>query len=185
MGKYYPFESGKILYIKDIPTYSTYSDIKNWICNALYSKKTKGDNQNKIGYVYKEMNSGVSYVRFNTNSDINQCVQLIKRKALMGIYPKLIVLNDEQSSKIWQKVAEKPCNANRDVEITLKKRKNTPKKIIKENKENKESEDEDIDLEQNANKKKETLKNETQTNDKKHKLENPESSQPAKKQKTC
>merc|ERR1711982_109093 len=108
------------------------------IYNALYRKKQKQDNKNKIEYVYKEINSGVAYVRFGTDCDMNQCIKLIKKKALMGIYPKLIVLDDEQSSKIWKKVAEMPCNGNRDVEIKAEKRKYAKKKIIKMKEEKKE-----------------------------------------------
>eukprot|EP01084_Bolivina_argentea_P089799 161946_1 len=148
--QYYPFESNKILFIREIPTYSTYSDIKNWIGNALYGRRKKATSVNRVEYVYKELNAGIAYARFGTDSEITNCVQLLKKKALMGMYPKLSVLNDEQASRMWKKLAQKPVDTNKDVKIKVS---NQRRKM----KEEQENEDEDIDVKDN----KETVKKES------------------------
>ena len=135
--KYYPFQSQRILHIKDIPIYATYADIKNWIGNALYGsyrkKNNNNNNKNKIEYVHKDITSSFSFVRFSENTDINQVIKLLKKKPLMGRDPKIIILNDEKAQKIWKKVAEQKYDINKDVEIKTKSKKTNPRKHKLEN----------------------------------------------------
>ncbi len=114
---------------------------KNWICNGLYAAVKKKDSANKVGYVYKAMNAGCAYARFEGESDVKECVMLIRKKPLMGLYPKVIALGDEQARKVWKKVGEMQCCANKDVEIVIKKKGNS-----NDNK-NRRNQDQDIDME--------------------------------------
>ena len=140
--KYLPFESKKVLFVRDIPTYSTQNDVKHWIECSLNAKERR----NGIQCVYKEMNAGSAFIRFGADCNTNKCVNAIKRNAFMGTHPKLIILNDENAQKIWKKVAWK-IGDDDDIKVEI------IEKGMKEEKfEEEKNENDDVDLEKKTDK---------------------------------
>merc|ERR1712130_249346 len=133
------FESNKVLFVRDIPLYSTENDIRRWIELSLLAKERK--NGGGIQCVLKEMNAGSAYVRFGKDCDLKECVKRIRNRSLMGSNPKLIILNDENAKKIWNKIAWKIGDdiAEMDKEKAIKNEETNTKT-------EEEDEDEDDDL---------------------------------------
>ena len=132
--KYLPFESKKVLFVRDIPTYSTQNDVKHWIECSLNANERK----NGIQCVYKEMNAGSAFIRFGADCDINKCVNAIKRNAFMGTLPKLIILNDENAQKICKKDAWK-IGDDDDIKVEIKEEGMKEAKIKEEKSGNKDA----------------------------------------------
>merc|ERR1712173_326967 len=89
----------------DIPLCSTENDIRRWVERSLLAKERK--NGGGVECVLKEMNAGSAYVRFGKDCDLKECAKRIRNRSLMGSNPKLIILNDENAKKIWNKIAWK------------------------------------------------------------------------------
>jgi len=104
-----PFESQRVLYIRDIPIHCTHCDIRTWI-KSLFRKNNRGMEAmkypNRLEYVHKEMNSGIAYVRISTESNAEEVVDRMRRRPFMGCSaPRITILEDDDAKKVWDLVA--------------------------------------------------------------------------------
>merc|ERR1712013_170125 len=63
------------------------------------------------------MNSDVAYARLRSGCDVKECLALIEQKQLLGVYPRVTLLNEEQTRKVWSTVAQCAFDVNTDVHI--------------------------------------------------------------------